>query len=73
MNKLSILATGLALITGFASGFYFGQGSRPAGGAYFCCNSAGVCVLSPDGDCTTPLQWCSQTREVDGTISCAVW
>lgn len=73
MNKLHILAIAAALIAGLASGFYSGQHTRKSGGAYFCCDAKDVCVLSPSGDCTTPVQWCRQTRDVDGTITCAVW
>lgn len=46
-----------------------------AKGGYFCCTGwpEKPCVYAPDGDCQTPLQWCSEMREVDGVMTCAVW
>jgi len=43
-------------------------------GAYFCCDAAGNCVLSPNGDCTDKIQWCVKTvKESDGTVVCDEW
>ena len=73
-----LLTHAFTLVLGFVIGFLLSLNFRPGwakDGAYFCCDVEGApCVLSPDGDCTTPLQWCSQTGEKpDGTVYCSEW
>lgn len=66
----------IGFVLGFATTAIVGYGFWPSrDGAYFCCDANGNnCVLSPEGDCTLPIQWCSETaQEEDGTVYCAEW
>lgn len=79
MRRKIIIAVVISLVLGFGAGFAVGHWVVPPAaatqGGYFCCTGYPLkpCVFSPDGDCDTPLQWCSVMREVNGTMTCAVW
>ena len=77
MTKRDLYFALPALVLGFVAGLLVARPHDPQEqGGYFCCDQAGKpCVYSPDGDCKTPVQWCSEMRTdpTTGQTTCAVW
>lgn len=75
ITSRAILMAVFFLLVGFGLGYFLGgYFASSSHGAYFCCDPDAPCHLSTDGDCSTPLKWCSKIKKLeDGTVTCVEW